>query len=68
MTGPAGFVTSEGVGWGLSEFPHVQREEVALHIRIEVISPFFGRFGQAIVYHAVGEPREIGPTNLKKRR
>lgn len=44
----------------------MQREEVAFHIRIEVISPFTGRFGNAIVYHAVAEPREIGPTNLKK--
>jgi len=68
MTGPAGFVTSERVVWGLREFPRVRREEVAFHIRIEVISPFFGRFGHAIVYHAVGEPREIGPTNLKKGR
>ena len=68
MTGPAGFVTSEGVAWGLKEFPHVRREVVSFHIRIEVISPFIGGFGNAIVYHAVGEPREIGPTNLKKRR
>lgn len=68
MTGSAGSGTSERVVWGLREFPHVRREEVAFHIRIEVISPFMGRVGNAIVYHAVGEPREIGPTNLKKRR
>ena len=68
MTGPAGSVTSERVLWRLREFPHVGREEVSFHIRIEVISPFIGGFGNAIVYHAVGEPREIGPTNLKKRR
>jgi len=52
----------------LREFPHVRRVVVAFHIRIEVISPFMGRVGNAIVYHAVGEPREIGPTNLRKRR
>lgn len=68
MTGPAGSVTSERVMWGLREFPQVQPGVVAFHIRIEVISPFMGRVGNAIVYHAVGEPRGIGPTNLKKRR
>ena len=68
MTGSAGSVTFEPVVWGLREFPHVRREVVAFHIRIEVISPFMGRVGNAIVYHAVGEPRGIGPTNLKTRR
>lgn len=67
MTGSAGSVTSKRVVWGLRESPHVRRKEVAFHIRIEVISPFMGGFGNAIVYHAVGEPREIGPTNLKKK-
>lgn len=68
MMGSAGFVTSERVVWGLREFPNVQLGVVAFDIQIEVISPFMGRLGNAIVYHAVGEPREIGPTNLKTRR
>jgi len=67
MTDSAGSVTSERVMWGLREFPHLQREEVAFHIRIEVISPFMGGFGNAIVYHAVDAPQGIGPTNLKKK-
>ncbi len=37
-------VTSERVMYGLREFPHVQREVVAFHIQIEVISPFIGRY------------------------
>lgn len=46
MTGSAGSVTSERVVWGLSEFPYVQRDAVSFHIRIEVISPFIGRFAR----------------------
>ena len=68
MMGSVAPVTSERVVWRLRGFPQVQREVVAFHIQIEVISPFIGRYANAIMYHAVGEPREIGPTNLKKRR
>jgi len=68
MMGSVGSATSERVMYGLRECPPVKREEVGFHIQIEVIPPFIGRYANAIMYHAVGEPREIGPTNLKKRR
>ena len=67
MTGSVGSVTSERVMWGLRGIPQVQREVVAFHIQVEVFSPFIGRYANAIMYHAVGEPRGIGPTNLKNK-